>query len=300
MHADVRSIAVTIATRGRPEGCRLLVAAVLTQDIPQDWTLRVIVVDNHPGGSGLELPTDVRLQVLSEPEPGIPFARNRGVEAALPSAEVICFVDDDEVPSDDTWLRTLVEGLDRWEADVVSGPVRPVFPSGTPSWIAEHPVLRRPRRPSGQALQETYTANTAVRSTVFAGGLRFDPAFRNTGGSDTQLFHEAHRAGARIRWVEEATVEETIPAERARVHWILARSFRIGANRVQFLRAASSPDRPRWIKTVSGSAAELLLGIVAIPVALFSRKYGLRLLGRAARGLGTFAALLGIRYRAYR
>jgi succinoglycan biosynthesis protein ExoM len=135
---------------------------------------------------------------------------------------------------------------------------------------------------------------------VFADGLRFDPAFRDAGGEDTQLFREARRAGARIRWVEEAAVEESVPASRARVRWILARSFRIGANRVQFLRADPATPTSRWAVTLAGSAGELLLGIVALPMAVVSRKHALILLGRAARGLGTFAALAGVRYTAYR
>ncbi len=292
------NVAVTVATRDRPASCRRLVDALLDQKLPKEWQLRVIVVDNDPGGSRLTLPDDPRVEVLHEPEPGIPFARNRGVERALPWADVITFIDDDEVP-DDSWLRTLVEGLDRYDADVVSGPVRSVFPTGTPTWLAEHPVFqRRPRRP-GEHLTETYTANTAARSEVFRDGRRFDPAFRRTGGSDTQLFRQAHQAGARIRWVAEANVEESVPAERARIGWIMARSFRYGANRVQFLRAGPASGT-RWLTIVAGSGAEMLLGVAALVVAIASRRQALVLLGHAARGLGTYAGLLGVRYTAYR
>lgn len=292
-------MAVTIATRGRPEGCRRLVKAVLGQELPSHWELAVIVVDNAPGDSGLDLPSDARLELLHEQEPGIPFARNRGVERALPWADVITFVDDDEVPATESWLATLVGGLDHYDADVVSGPVRSVFPPRTPAWIAEHPVFERRRRRSGERLSETYTGNTAAQRAVFDGGRRFDPATRFTGGSDTLLFREAHEAGARIRWVAEAVVEESVPPERARVRWVLARSFRIGANRIQFLRAGPT-SATRWLTVIAGSGAEMLLGLVAPVIAIASRRHALMLLGRGVRGVGAYAALFGVRYAAYR
>lgn len=133
------------------------------------------MVDNDPNDSGLDLPHDARLEVLHEKKPGIPFARNRGVERALPWAEVITFVDD-EAPATESWLATLVDGLNRYDADVVSRPVRSVFPPGTPAWIAEHPVFERRRRRSGEHLSETYTRNTAARREVFDEGRRSELA----------------------------------------------------------------------------------------------------------------------------
>ena len=298
MPEEMLKVAVTVATRDRPEGCRRLVERLLDQEVPDSWEMRVVVVDNDPQGSELQLPYDQRLEVLHEPDPGIPFARNRGVERVLPWADVICFIDDDESPGG-SWLRDLVSGLERYGADVVSGPVRPVFEPNTPRWLTEHPVFTRPGRQPGADLRETYTANTAVRANVFRSGLRFDSEFHNTGGSDTHLFRQAHRGGARIRWVAEAMIDEYVPPERARVRWVLARSFRIGANRVQFLRAGAASGRPTAM-LIGGSAGELLLGLGAPLVAAFSRKHALAMLGRAARGLGTFSALLGVRYAAYR
>lgn len=299
MPEEALKIAVTIPTRGRPESCRRLVEAILKQQYPDSWQLRLIVVDNDPTGSGLDLPNSSHLEVLYEPEPGVPFARNRGVEQALPWADVIIFIDDDELPATQLWLWTLVEGLHHYEAEVVSGPVRSVFPLGTPDWIAQHPVFQRRERSSGEYLHETYTGNTAVRRQVFFDGHPFDGAFRYTGGEDTDFFRTAHHNGARIRWVADATVQESVPPERVCVRWILARSFRIGTNRIQFLQAGPASAK-RWSVIIGGSGAELLLGLAAPLVAIASRRHALILLGRAVRGIGTVAALFGGKYDEYR
>ena len=298
MSTEALHVAVTIATRGRPDGCRRLVEALLVQQIPDSWCLRIVVVDNDPDGSDLELAADARVHLVEEQEPGIPFARNRGLEEALPWADVIVFIDDDEVPTDG-WLHRLVNGLDRYDADVTVGPVESVFPTDTPDWVRRNPVFQRRRRPAGALLVEAPTGNTAVRSDVFADGLRFSPGFRGSGGEDTHLFRQAYRAGARIRWVADAVVNEFVPPDRARFRWVLARSFRIGANRIQFLRAGPASTLS-LLKVVAGSGVEILLGVVAPIIAIGSRRFGLVLLGRASRGVGAYAALIGVRYAAYK
>ena len=300
MPAQKLHVTVAIATRGRPEGCQRLVEAVLAQTLPTEWELRVIVVDNDPVRSELKLPRDQRVEVVHEPEQGIPFARNRGVDQALPWADVIVFVDDDELPVAATWLLTLVQGLEVYRADIVSGPIRPVFSGDTPDWIQRQPVFQRRTREAGEYLSETYTGNTAVVADIFLEGRRFSPLFRNTGGSDTQLFRAAKRDGAIIRWVENAPVVEFVPLHRASIRWVLARSFRIGANRVQFLRAEPRAAAQEWLILLGGSATELALALSVPILALASRRRALLILGRAFRGLGTMSALVGFRYAPYR
>jgi GT2 family glycosyltransferase len=125
MANDALRVAVTIPTVRRPEQCRRLVEAVLNQKLPDDWKLRIIVVDNDPDGSHLDLPHDARLEVLHETEPGVPFARNRGIEEALLWAHVVAFIDDDEV-ADPYWLSEIARALaEHPEADVVSGVIVP-------------------------------------------------------------------------------------------------------------------------------------------------------------------------------
>lgn len=75
---EALNVAVTVDTRDRPASCRRLVDALPDQELPDEWQLRVIVVDNDPDGGQLTLPNDPRVEVLHEPEPGIPFARTRG------------------------------------------------------------------------------------------------------------------------------------------------------------------------------------------------------------------------------
>jgi glycosyltransferase involved in cell wall biosynthesis len=124
-------------------------------------------VNNDPDGRDLRLPSHPSIASIHEPEPGIPFARNRGVSAALPWADVIAFIDDDEVPADADWLAQLAGPLASGVADVTTGPVAPVFPPDVPHWIRRHPLFERQRHADMVELDQAYTHNAAARATVF-------------------------------------------------------------------------------------------------------------------------------------
>ena len=61
---------------------------------------------------------------VHEPRPGISHARNRGVAEA--KGDFVAFIDDDELPAPN-WLESLLLTQRTYRADVVLGPVRPVF-----------------------------------------------------------------------------------------------------------------------------------------------------------------------------
>lgn len=292
-HAATR-IAVTVATRGRPTGCVRLVDALLAQTLPREHQLQVIVVDNAADGSELHFPRDERVTVVREPRTGIPFARNQGVRQALEWADVIVFIDDDEVPADGWWLGALVDALVIEGADMATGPVRARFCDDSPRWIRRHPIFLDKERCVRQPLSKAYTSNLAVRSDVFHDLDRwFDERLRYCGGSDTEFTQRAVQAGARIVWADTAVVVEDVPRSRATVQWVLRRSRRLGANRVQRLRLRQASARSRALYTIGAGVEMCAGGLGALLTPLLGRHRGLIALGRAARGLGTLLAGAG-------
>ena len=286
-----RSVMVAIATRDRPDGCRRVVDSVRRQQIDERVALRMVVVDNAPLQKDLRLPTDV--EVLHEPRAGIPHARNRAVEHALDLAEVLVFIDDDEEPADAGWLRGLLDGLDIYDADMATGPIRSLHDAASPAWACAHPVFNRPRFASGTQRPVAYTGNLAIRTDVFRRlGDWFDPLLSTTGGSDTEFTRRAVREGARIVWIDEAEVVEHVPAHRTTLRWILRRSLRIGANRIQRLRLEQR-GLGAYVIYGGGASAEVVGGTVTALLVLFvGRRRAVIGLGRAARGLGTWFALV--------
>ena len=98
--AAVRSASVIVCTRDRVARLASCLEAVVAQDYPD---FEVIVVDNAPAGTEVAdlvasraWPVPVRRIV--EPRPGLSWARNAGLRAAM--GDFVAYLDDDERPDE--------------------------------------------------------------------------------------------------------------------------------------------------------------------------------------------------------
>lgn len=283
--------------------------------------IEIVVVDNTPEGTAGRLVgraaavSPVAVRYVHEPRPGISHARNRGVAEAR--GELIAFIDDDELPAPE-WLENLLRTQRTYRADVVLGPVRPVFdrapgrllavcrrffsqtseaPTGTPV-SPNHPLRLR----SGDACYRPMASNNAllVRSRCLDGGEPFDPSLGLTGGEDTLFFARLQRDGRRIVWCREALVVERIPAERLTVRFMLKRKFRDGQITSSTCLLLKPPQYGQL-------AAWVVVGFVQIgvgaPVGLLAYPLrpglGVRGLCMAATGLGKLLFLGKFRRHSY-
>ncbi|HEY7768427.1 glycosyltransferase, partial [Longimicrobium sp.] len=127
-------VAVCAVTYLRPRGlARLLEGlAALRFGGGRGPELEIVVVDNDPARSAEavcdewsdRLPWPLRYR--HEERRGVSHARNAAVAAAREAgAEMMAFIDDDEVPQPG-WLDELLRVQAQHDADVVAGPVLPV------------------------------------------------------------------------------------------------------------------------------------------------------------------------------
>lgn len=216
---------VAIATYRRPAMLRHLLES-LDSVISAH---RVIVVDNDAERSAEGVVAEfVGVEYMHEERPGIVAARNHAL-GAWSGEELIAFVDDDEWVADD-WLPNLYNAMMSYSADIVVGPVIPVFPAGAPSWATDGEYFQRKRSASGTSLRDAPTNNTLAKSAVIfdLDPPRFDDRFSETGGSDTELFTRAKAAGAVICWSDDAVAWEYVPRSRLTRAWVVQRQRRLG------------------------------------------------------------------------
>jgi GT2 family glycosyltransferase len=102
-------VTVIVCTRDRTELLKSAIASILATNHSD---FGVLVVDNAPSSNAThEFVTglaDSRVQLISEPVPGLSRARNAGLLAA--TGDVVAFVDDDVIVDRD-WLNILVRGF---------------------------------------------------------------------------------------------------------------------------------------------------------------------------------------------
>jgi glycosyltransferase involved in cell wall biosynthesis len=232
---------------------------------------------------------------VHEPEPGIAAARNAALVATARD-RYVAFIDDDEV-ADSRWLSSLYTLAQESNADVVAGPVAPLFRLPPPAWIARGGFFDAEVRANGVSVPFVASNNTLVRRTVLdlVGAQFFDGSYSATGGSDSELFLRLSQKGAKMVWAANALVHETIGPERTTLHWIFRRAIREGNNTWRLGLAGSS----RMI-AVPGAVARILTGSAVCVVRIITMrtptKKGLVTLGR---GVGILTGMLSREVKEY-
>jgi glycosyltransferase involved in cell wall biosynthesis len=302
------SVVLCIPTFRRPEGLHKLlthVGALIYQG-----RLSVIVVENdaelRAGAAvvaGMAQSFRFPLTCVVEPRRGQTYAYNRGfvtAARALPRADYIAVLDDDEYP-DRSWLTRMVTTASRLDADIVGGPVLPVF-DDPHHWLAKGGFYE-PRRYASGRVDMIYGAGSMLARRGMIEDYLDEPfshAFAFTGGSDLEFFERCRRDGRSFAWADAAIVFETTPRSRTTLSWLLRRNFRKGSERARIDRESSSLMRRPTLRWGRGLAL-VALGTLALPfAALRGRTAIVTSANRVARGAGRIAAEFNLFYDEYR
>jgi glycosyltransferase involved in cell wall biosynthesis len=300
-------VAICALTYLRPVGLTRLLQELDQLTIPDDVEVRVFVVDNDPERSAEPLthvhaaasPLDVAY--VHEPIRGISAGRNASIAAARDwGADALCFIDDDEWPEPD-WLLELVSTARRTGADVVTGPVFPVFDEPPPSWIIEGRYFERPRHDHDGLIDYATTSSVLIDMACLEDRAEpFDAEFGLSGGSDTHLFAELYDAGRRIVWCDHAHVYESIPSSRVDAAWLLRREYRRGQTMSRSLRRRD-PRMVRYLRRLANATLQAASGLAILVAGLpFGRARWFRGAKMIVLGAGMVTGLVSRGYQEYR
>lgn len=251
-------VVVCICTCRRPEGLTRLLRALAELDFAR--RLAVVVVENDAGREGLEVCQRLAkgyrwpLTCVVEEQPGIAFARNHAVRVALAQQpRFIAMLDDDEWPSQ-IWLSELLRVQAATDADVVGGPVLPVFPANAAPWskLPDYYGADQ-RRADGERCLLYSAANFLAHAQCFQALMPtpFDPRFAHT-GEDIVFFRRLAPCGYRMHWSTYGIVYETVAPNRLSLAWLQRRYIRTGHTNVIVQRLFSPglfPEAVRLVKT---------------------------------------------------
>jgi succinoglycan biosynthesis protein ExoM len=275
-------VSIVIPTMRRQTFLPALVERLLGQGSCEEIGVELVIVDNSPERSARAVVTELqgkhgaRLRYLSEPRPGVSHVRNTGVAAAR--GRLIAFIDDDEIPSEH-WLASLLACRSGHHADVVLGPVYPVFeqPEVERDPFFRNAFTQSSARPTGAIVEPNSPLRALLRrascyrimatnnALVDARLCRehdpaFDPALTHLGGEDVLFFHNLYLSGKKIVWCREAIVYERIPAERSELRYLLQRRFRNGQITSATCLLSNPHQYARLLTSVALGLAQFLAG----------------------------------------
>ena len=186
------------------------------------------------------------LETLLQPAAG----KNRSLNCGLTIVEgqFVIITDDDAIPAP-TFLAAWSAYLDKGRHfELFGGSIEPLFEKPPPKWISKDAnqfdfLFAGRDLPEGPiAPDEIFGPNMAVRSSVFASGLRFD---ENIGpnrsdpdypmGGETEFCCRVAQSGARAWYAKEPRVQHIVRSHQLRRSYWAKRAYRHGRGAARVL-----------------------------------------------------------------
>ncbi len=307
-----QKLVIAVCTAQRPNMLKACLQSLDSLVRPEGTELSAVVVENDPepfftGAEADAVKSALTLPVFfyHEKRKGIPFARNRALDAALEhDPDWVALIDDDERAEPD-WIEKLLDACRKFDAEVANGPVRRIYEKPAPHWWKSQ--LLKPRA-TGTEITEAPTNNVLISARIIDKdglGLRFDERL-TFGSEDIDFFRRTHAAGAKMIWVDDAFVEEDIPASRVSTKRLLSR-MHMAATSGAYNIVLREGRAKAALHFIPKSARRMLFGLIAAIVGFcvkpFAQKRGEKLyyygLIRLMKGSGNLRGLMGRAHNYY-
>jgi succinoglycan biosynthesis protein ExoM len=290
----VTRVAVAIPTFRRIENLRYLLERL--QGCKTAET--IIVVDNDSEASARDVLSQYRVQYHHELRRGISYARNSLIEAAN-GYDAVAFIDDDEIP-DPNWLQELLRVQSEYRADMVAGPVLPIFEDGVPDWVKVGKFFDRPRHVTGERVEHAGTGNLLItRRVIEAMKPCFSDMFALSGGEDTEFILRALNMGFKLVWADTSIVREYVPKSRCSADWLRRRAYSSQSNWMRCLKQSEKEHGLVVLEQLAKAAIRFFQGVLYAAAFPLGRHVWVRAQMHIAGAFGTLAGVLNQNGRFY-
>ena len=228
-------ISAIICTRNRAKYLSEAIDSLVQQSIPTaDY--EIVVVDNGSADNTNELvraraQNIPNLRAVSETDPGLSHARNRGLKESI--APIAAFLDDDAIASRD-WLAAILHSFaTQPEAVCVGGPVEPWWEVPRPGWFPESFIgcHHRDYGPTGRwynyPAEQPIGCNMALLRTRVLDLGGFNTVLQKY-NDETELIARIVRSGGRLFYEPRANIRHLVSRERLDLGWQIRRHYEEG------------------------------------------------------------------------
>jgi len=265
---------VVVCARNRARLLDVALQSLAAQTLDRG-RFEVLVVDNASTDSTPEVAArweaaaGFACRHVIEERLGTNHARNRGVREA--KAPVVAFLDDD-ARAEPEWLDRLLAALREERASGVGGRIRLEWESPPPRWLTDAHLLallaefergdvrcRIERFPFLVGTNMAFTADVFERVGGFGQDFERRGPLSARGMEDVEFCSRVARGGGTLVYEPGAVVHHFVPEHRARLSFLVRRSYADGRSMAHFQRLSGQRE--------SGSRSRRLFrNLVALPV----------------------------------
>ncbi len=246
-----RVVSVVVPTYNRAQMVRDALLSLASQDLGNEYSLEIIVVDNASTDCTKDVVDEVArnspvaIRYVFEDNKGYPMALNRGAREGL--GEWIAFFDDDQL-AESNWLKELLKVCLEKNADCVGGTIRVRLPeddkffllgSTSRGMIGEKIFCGEAQECVGKTIPSG--GNMLISRRVFESIGYFDTSFSS--GCDSDLLRRALREGFTVWTAPKAVIHHMMCACRLEPSYFKWVSLRWGVNFAKMDRKNKGKNR---------------------------------------------------------
>lgn len=231
MKEQEKGISVIICCYNSAERLPKTLEHIFAQKLSSDMIMEVIVIDNASKDTTAaiaqelwktqgELP-QVTFQVVPEMEPGLSYAREKGMDTA--SYEYLLFCDDDNWFNEDYVQRTYTFLKENKDYGAVGGNGKAACEITPPSWFEKFSSIYALGCRNDGDVTNVYGAGMGVRKSLIKGyktALSDRKGSSLASGGDSEWCMQIRKQGYKIRQVCNNTFFHFIPKERLTISYL--------------------------------------------------------------------------------
>lgn len=277
-------ISTVIVTYNRFLSCKRTVNSLLSQSLlPSE-----IVIIDDASSKPFEFNHPLVRVIRNNSEMGLSVSRNIGVKVS--KGDIITFIDDDAI-ADRDWIKNIKRAFLEFNADIVGGPVFPLFLSKPPKWfnVKQFGVCIGVNQKD-----DIIGCNFAVKRSVFERiGYFSESLGRKYGvllsGEETEFLQRARRAKLKVLFIPDAKVYHIVYPHRLTLYYLMRRIWWQGITDYYSLFSSPTPFYKTILKLSLKKMGSIALSISRI---LLSPKNKRRELLVLIKQTGFFYAML--------
>ncbi len=262
-------ISLVITTYNRAELLAGALKSVAASQFDDHGNVEVIVVDNNSTDGTRQTVENIReegfpfrLRYVVEPNQGLSYARNRGIDES--DATFVAFMDDDQLLGSE-FLSRLAPAFESTSAVCVGGPLylnnRGLVPKWLPPWlydVGELDIGRDVKVLDGSESKKLIGGNMAFVREELVNIGKYDVALGRSGGlllsgEEVELQERLHAAGKKVVYHPDLVQYHNFTLDRQTKHYWRKFFFNLGRSRYRRL-GGRNPEKgplvfgaPRWL-----------------------------------------------------